>query len=154
MNQDTLGNVGEIVVDRLMSRDLPMVLGVIMFFFLEKLIYMKKSKQRRIKEHIMYYGIGYVALMGFNLFFFWVTDWDFEALGFSLIDAIIYGTVGYIVVDIMLNIKEYFKGKNVTEPVSPSQSTDNSLSMLKALLDNVVLTQKEFDSKIEQLQSQ
>lgn len=63
-------------------------------------------------------------------------------------ELIIYSVVGYIVINIVLNIKSYFKKKEkeTYQDDSPNQNGDN-LAMLKALLDNGILSQEEFDRK-------
>ena len=55
LNQSELRNMREAVLMRLLTWDLQLILGVIAFFYLDKLIELKKSKYSNIVEYSLFY---------------------------------------------------------------------------------------------------
>ena len=151
MNQSDLESVGVAVLNRLLYQDILLISGVILFFFLDKHIHRKRSKSRKILEHILFYGVGYVALMAVTLIYFLVMRLVFGPFEIDWGSLFGYTFVAYIVVAIVLNIKDYFKAKSSSGYASDAQSTDDKLAMLKALHNDGILTQDEFNQKKEKL---
>ena len=166
MNQADLGNATQAIFMRLLNQDFLIILGVVAFYFLDKFIELKKSKKSKygnVLGYIMLYGIGYIMLMGIGFFYGLAMDLTSAAQDFSLgvfmrgfLSFVPNITIGYLVIAVALQIKLYFKekGKQSPEGVMPAQNTDDSLAMLKALMDNGILTQEEFEQKKEKLQLQ
>jgi len=159
---DILGAVEGFLI-RFVYNDLILIIGVIFFYFLDKFIVLKKSRERTvfmgIIENIIFYVVGYGVLMVIST-------------AYSVILAIIEGTFGqfswsgfmvyigytlpaYLVVIAVFNIKDYFKkkGKEIAEGETDSQIKDKKLSMLESLLKDGILTQEEFDEKREKVLS-
>ena len=152
MEQGDLGSAGEAVLMRLMNQDIILIVSVIFFYFLDKRVQLKKSKYSKVLEYIVFYVIGFVALMGIMFIYSWIMSWFFGPIQIDSWGGLIGGYVlGYLVIVVVLNIKYYFKIKTKPEYVPPVQSNDDKLAMLKVLLDGGVLTQEEFDSKKEML---
>ena len=159
LNQSDLGNVGRTVFMRVLNQDLILIIGVTAFFFLDKLIELKKSKYNsNIWGYVILYAIGYVVLIGIAFMYMLILNLIFAAQYFSL-GELVRGfisfmpnyTLGYLVVAVVLNLKYYFKTKKTSEDAPAVQNTDDKLAMLKRLLDDGVLTQEEFDCKKEKL---
>jgi len=145
-----LGNVAEAIIMRL-NQDAIIIIGVVLFYYLDKFIKMKKSKYSTVLEYVIFYAVGYVMLMGvafaylgIMLLIFGTEDVYFGSWGVM----IGYSIVSYSVVAIALNIKEYFKGK--AKPV-PAYSTSDKFAMLEELHNAGILTQEELVSKKEML---
>ena len=152
MNQSDLDSVGRAVLTRLMNQDIMIILGVIAFFFLEKAIALKRSKYSTVLQSIMLYAVGYVMLLAIMFIYFLIISLIYGSVQVDSWGALIgYNLFLYIVICIVLEIKERFKakGKKPPEDIQPARSTEDKLSMLQALLDDGIVTQEEFDSKKE-----
>jgi len=149
MNQSDLdlGSMGQAIIMRLLGQDLLLIAGVAMFFFLDKLISQKQSKSNSVLDIIKFYGIGYVALFGLTVIYIGIMNLFVSVQIYSLSAFVIQGTLGYIVVAVVLNLKYYFKSKEKSVYAVSAPSTEDKLSMLQALLDDGILTKEEFDQK-------
>lgn len=155
MVQDDLGSVAEAVLMRLLNQDVMIIVGVVLFFGLEKLIDMKKAKYNKFMEYILLYVVGYILLMGaflaysliINLFLEASFNWN-EFLYFIRLSLL-----WYLIIIIILNTKSYLKGKEkkITEDDPAIYSKEEKLTMLEILLKNDILTQEEFDIKREKV---
>jgi len=153
LNQSDLGNVGQAVLMRFLGRDFLLIVGVIAFFFLNKLIDSKKSKHNKFFEHLRFYIIGYFMLFGITFIYMWILNWFYPVQIDSWGQFIGLGTVGYLAVIVVINAKYYFKEKEVSGYAASMQSTDDKLTMLKVLLQDGILTPEEFDLKKKKLQT-
>jgi len=144
-----LGSIVETVLRRL-NQDAVLIIGVVLFYYLDKFIKIKKSKYSTVLEYVIFYAVGYVMLMGVAFAYFGIMILIFGA-EYVYVDswgAIFgYSIVSYGVVAIALNIKEYFKGK--AKP--PVHSTGDKLAMLESLHNAGILTPEELASKKEML---
>jgi len=148
MNQSGLDGVFDTVFIRLVEQDIPIILSVIVFFFLDKLIVWKKSKYGKLLENVVFYVVGYIALMGVVFIYSLILHLLFGPVQVDSWGQFIgYLTLAYLVVAAVLNIKLYFKTKAAPEYALPAKSADDKVTMLKILLDDGVLTQEEFDQK-------
>ena len=155
---DVLGAIEGFLM-RFVYNDLILIIGVIFFYFLDKLIVLKKSRERTVLkgiiENIVFYAVGYVVLMVISTVYSVVlaiaagTFGEFSWSGF----IVFVGSTlpAYLVVCVALAIKEYSKkkGKEIAECETDAESKDKKLSMLESLLRDGVLTQEEFDGKKE-----
>jgi len=146
MNQQDFGNIWEAVLMRLLNHDLIIIIGVVIFYFLDKLVVFKKTKKNKILEHIIYYAIGYVIIVGITFIYIQITMLIFEFTVYSWSGYIIYGTIGYIAVVVVLNIKHYSKEKLKPKYNQTLESEDDKLSVLKLLCEDGTLTQEEFEN--------
>ena len=143
-----VGDVGQAVLGRFLSQDFLVIAGILLFFFLEHIIALKKSKYSVVVENILLYGIGYVILMGIILGYFWVMSRFFFTQILSWGETIAFSTVVYIMIMSVVNFKFYFKRKEketfaLNHP--STRSAEEKLAMLKALTEDGVLTQAEFE---------
>ena len=149
INQEYLTGMVRGFLMQLLNRDLMIIIGVVIFFFLDRLIQFKKSKYSSILEYVLFYVIGYVCLIGAGLLYLWVMSlfftMNFDSWGPFIIEFALNGVIGYLVVVIALNIKQYYGAKRTEEPAP----NEDKQFMLKALLESGVLTQEEYDQKIE-----
>jgi len=149
----SLGNIAETVLMRL-NQDAIIIVGVILFFYLDKFIQLKKSKYSKILENIVFYVIGFAALMGVTFIYIGIMALIFgsEYIQIDSWGAFIgYGVTGYIVVAVVLNLKYYFKEKEKPKYDPPIHSAEDKLIMLEILHDSGILTQEEFENKKEML---
>ena len=138
--------MGEAVMSRLLYQDAIIISAIIFFYFLDKRIQVNKSKYSSVIEHILFYVIGFVAIVGVSLIH--------QRLMFGPIQIVSLGAfmraignfaVGYTVVIIAFNVKSYFKSKVKPEQAPPAQSTGDKLAVLSNFLDDGTLTKEEFD---------
>ena len=149
INQSDLEGVGEAVLMRLLYQDVILIVSVIFFYFLDKRIQLKRSKYSKVLEYVVFYVIGFVALMGFLLIYNRIVFGPLQVDSWAgFMSSYI---LGYLAIMVVLNIKQYFKAKAKPVYAPPPQSTDETLSMLKILLNDNILTQEEFDQKKEKL---
>ena len=154
LNQSDIGNVGRAVFMRLLNQDLLLIIGVIAFFFLDKLIYLKKSRYNNILITVIFYAIGYVGLMAIAFSYNLIINLIFSAESFPLGEFVRLfmgfmpsATLGYIVVAAVLEIKQFFKAKEKKTSADAIHDTEDKLTMLKALFDDGILAQEEFEHK-------
>jgi len=145
-SQHDLGNVWEAVIERLLFQDFSIILGVVVFFALDKLIALKKTKNSKILEQVIYYVIGYVALVSVTFTYIQILSLFFTVTVYSWSEFIAYGTIAYLVVTVVLNVKHYFKEKLKPEYTPSLESADSKISMLKLLYDDGALTQEEYEN--------
>jgi len=153
INQSDVGSMAEDVWMRLLNQDIMLIVGVIFFFYLDKRISLKKSKYSNVVEYAIFYGVGYIVLFGIVATYLWILSWFLTVEIYSVGELIAYSTMGYIIVAVSLEIKQFFKKKATSKYVTPIQNTDDKLAMLTTLLQDDILTQKEFDDKKEKLLS-
>jgi len=143
LGQEDLGRVWLAVLERFLSQDILIILGVIFFFFLDKYIQKKRSIRSKSLENFLFYGIGGIVLLSvsliyalvMSLFFAWQID-----IGWFISSML----AAYIVVTIVLNLKDYFKSKASPDYALSEKSTDDKLKMLEVLHSDGILTQEEF----------
>jgi len=109
------------------------------------------SRHNKALRHIAEHAIVFVLLVGGFTIFFWVRsiilgfDSDFNWGGHLIIGGIIF-----LVITVVFEVKKYLKTKEMTEHIS-ILSADEKLAMLKALRDNNILTQEEYEHKKEKI---
>ena len=154
MENRGLWSAVETVLRRL-NQDAIIIIGVILFYYLDKFIKLKKSKYSTVLEYAIFYAVGYIMLMGVALAYVGIMTLIFGT-EYVQIDSwgmfMGYSIVSYGVVAIALNVKQYFKGKAKPKDM-PVHSTNDKLVMLEELHNAGVLTQEELASKKEMLLS-
>ena len=162
LNQADIGSMGQEVLTRVLNHDLPIIIIVTAFYFLDKVARLKKSKHNNALKHIVLYAIGYVIFIGIIFTYNLIADIIILGQDFSLaryvssfLNVLLANTVGFFIATVVLEIKNFFKkkGKELSED-APDRSTEDKLAMLKDLLDDGILTQEEFDRKKEKLAAQ
>ena len=153
IRQSDLEGAGEAVLQRLLGQDLLIIIGIVIFFSLDKLIVLKKknSKHSKVLEYSLFYGIGYVALMVAWLAYFWVVvRLSGESLEMNWPAFLVNYTVGFVVLAAFLEFKFYLKDKEKkTLGQMQERTIEDQLAMLKALRDDGVLTPNEYNNKRE-----
>lgn len=152
--QNDLGSVGWVILNRLLGQDLIIIASIIIMFLLDNYIqkgsYIEGQKYSRVLREIKIYAFGYVAFIGFILIYFWTLSTllgDRMNWGF----VIVYSSAAYLVVSAGLETKLYFKRKFAPADALPIHSVEDKLAMLKALHDDGILTQEEYDSKLQEV---
>ena len=153
MTHSDLAGAGAAALSRLINQDIMIILGVILFFFLEKYVQfkkLKKSKYNKIMDYIVFNGIGFVAFLGVVIIYILIirnvihTDYRFHWGEF-----IVTFFFAYVVAVVVLELKSYFKSKVKPDNAAPEESSEEKLSILSSMLDDGILTQEEFDNKKE-----
>jgi len=152
--QNDLGSLGWVVLNRVLGQDLIIIASIIIMSSLDKYIqkvsYIEGQKYSRVLREIKIYAFGYVAFMGFILIYFWVLSVLFgDQLNWGFV--IVYSSAAYLVVSVGLEIKIYLKRKFAPADALPTHSAEDKLAMLKALHDDGILTQEEYDSKLQKV---
>jgi hypothetical protein len=138
--------MGEAVMSRLLYQDAIIILAIISLYYLDKRIAVNKSKYSNILEHILFYVIGFVAVVGVSLIYqrLMFGPLQIDTFG-AFMRAIGNFVVGYSVIIIAFNAKSYFKAKVKPEKAPSAQNTGDKLVVLNDLLDDGTLTPEEFE---------
>ena len=147
-----LDGVGSAVLDRLINQDIVIILFVIFIYTFEYMFVIKQKKWSGTLAQGILIGIGYVMfivilftyilvlnltmLESFNLRSFFQGFFGGDLLTFS---------ISYFVIAGYIFVKESFKKKEAYAYALDIQSKDIKLEMLKALLDDGILSQEDFD---------
>lgn len=149
VSEGDLRTVGNALLTRLYTQDMLIILGVLLVTCLEKFVQSRMSKHKKIWRHITEHIAVYLLIQGFIFVYFWVMA---LILGFPLNwnwgETLIIGVIIYLIVVVVFEVKNFLKKKELTE-CAPVLSADEKLAMLKALHDNGVFTQEEYDRKKE-----
>ena len=158
MDQNDLEGMREAVLERLLSWDLILIIGVIAFYHLDKLISLRKSKYSDIFEFALFHAIGYVMLFVIIFIYNMILNLLFSPENFSLgefvsdiMSFIPNYTLFYFLAAVAMEVK--YRAKEKKKESSEAQSIEDKLVMLKFLLDDGILTQEEFDFKKDWLLS-
>ena len=149
MRQDGLENLLGLTLERFLFQDMLIITGIIVFFYLEKIISSFKSRVNKITEHVLFYVAGYLVLGTITLTYLELLRWIFQLQREAFSQILIIFTLLYLSVIIMFNIKEYFQSKKAFKQ-SPEGLSDK-IFLLETLLDDGILTQEEFDNKKRKL---
>jgi len=150
-----LGTAAEAFLIRFLNQDFMIIVGVLIFYKLEKVIDKKKSKDNTLLATIMFYVIGYVLLMGASLAYSYIIN-TITGQIFNL-DEFFYflrlSIFWYIIIIVVLNLKYLLKSKEkkLYEINPANYSEDEKTYMLEVLFRDGLLTQEEFDSKKEKV---
>ena len=107
---DDLGSVGRAVIERLIGRDIIIILGIIFFYILESFI-SKKAKADNISKEVLIYVIGYIGLIGIFYAYMLILSF-FHSIQFPTPWQLVSDSIiGYAVAMVIINIKFYFKEK-------------------------------------------
>ena len=140
LSQNNLSNVGQAILQRILSQDLIIIISLVFFYYFDKFLATKKSKLSDFRENVISYTVGYVVLMSFMILYTILIHLIMqEPIDYWGI-LILYGTGGYITVAVVLYLKNYFKKKTATP--------DEKLVMLTTLRDSGILTEEEFEAKV------
>ena len=151
LNQGDLWAAGEAILLRLLNQDIPIILSIFIMVGIEEFIQLKLPKFNKILNLIIVPAIAYLLFIGILITYYRVMASLFGLFeNMNLGENIIYISVGFFVVVVILEIKLYFKKKEMTE-YTVVLNEDEKLIVLKTLLNNNVLTQDEYDRKKEEL---
>lgn len=142
--------MGQTVLARLLTQDMPIILVILLTFNTEKLVTSIISRYSKTVNQIVVHIIDYVLYIGVIVIYLWIMVLIGLFPNMNWREIIIYHSILYLVIVAAMEAKTYVKKKEITKYV-PNLNTDEKLAMLKTLLDNNVLTQAEYDSKKEKL---
>ena len=153
IQESDLEGAGQAVLQRLLQQDFLIIIGIIIFFSLEKLIDLKKknAKYGKIMELSLFYGIGYVVFFAATVTYIWaVLRLMGESFELPWLLFLAQYTVGFIALAVFLELKFYLKDKE-KKTLAPARSTQDQLAMLEALREDGLLTWGEYERKKEKL---
>ncbi|MCL2522285.1 MAG: hypothetical protein FWE36_05425 [Erysipelotrichales bacterium] len=144
-----VGETGGAILERILNQDIIIIASVIIFFFLEKFIYMKKnSKYDNIITTIKLYSAAYIALIGFLYLYLLILSLFLPIEFPDFWTTVGSSMLGFVVIAFLLNIKYALKFKKVED-----KNIDDKLTMLEVLLKDGILNQEEFNQKKKMLQT-
>ncbi|MCL2403764.1 MAG: SHOCT domain-containing protein [Coriobacteriia bacterium] len=144
--QDGLGSLLEFTFERFLLQDMFIIMGIIVFYYLEKIILSSRAKVNKVVKYALIYGAGYLVLGAITLAYLELLRRIFPLPAEPFSQTFIIFTLLYLSVIIMLEVREYFQSKKALKQTSPTDLSDK-ISLLETLLKDGILTQEEFDSK-------
>ena len=146
--QGGLWTMGEALLTRLLTQDILIILIILLTFNTEKFVTLLISKYNRTVNQVIVHVIDYVLYMVILALYFWIMILlDFsQSMDWRVF--FIYSSTVYVAIVMALETKKHLKKKEMTA-YTHALNTDEKLAMLKALLDNSVLTQEEYDRMVE-----
>ena len=147
-----LDGVGSAVLERLINRDIVIILLVASIYTFEYIFVMKRKKWSGHLAEVILIGIGYVMyvvilftyVVGRN----WILQESFDLRFF--LEGFFRGylpamSISYFAIAGFILVKESFKKKEAYAYALDIQRKDIKLETLKSLLDDGVLSQEDFD---------
>jgi len=150
LNQNGLWAMGEALLTRLLTQDILIILIVLLTFNTEKFVASKIIKYNKTVNQIIVHIIDYVLYMGALVIYFWAMMFFEFSQNMGWGGIFVSSSIIYLVIVITIETKKYLKKKEMTG-YNHILNADEKLAMLKALLDNSVLTPDEYNSKKETL---
>jgi len=147
VGQGDFGAAAQAIFWRLLS-DIPIVIGVILIFYMENIFNFKISKFNKITNEVISHIFAYMIFTGAIAIYYLILA--FAGIQINWIAGLIYTGIAYVIVVVVLDIKRYIRAKKMTT-YTPKLTATEKLAILKTLLDNDVLTQEEYDIKKEGL---
>ena len=149
---DGLSGVWSAILERLLERDIVIVLFIISVYTFEYIFIMKRKKWSGNLAQVILIGIGYVMfvviLFVYLLLMNWIVQESFSLRSFLtgfFGGGLLSLSVSYIIIAGFIFGKESLKKKEAYAYALDIQSKDIKLETLKSLLDDGVLSQEEFD---------
>jgi len=149
LEQQNLGSIGQALVYRLLERDLMLILGILLFYGLDKLL-SKKFNDNNFVMYIIIYVIFYAIMIAFGYAVFGIISLFMEVGTVApLLETLRSTILPYIAVIVALNLKMHFKakGKDTLKDMVLTSEKEKKINLLKSMLDDGILTQEEFDRK-------
>ena len=143
-----LGGIAHAILERLLQRDIVLIIVIVFIYFFERAFIMKQDKWSGIAGQIWLaiggYGIFSIILIAYQRTFAWILAIPFD-VGLFISEFMLGWTVVFFIIMGVLTVKEHFKKKEALQYAVDVQSTEIKLEMLKALLEDEVLSREEFD---------
>jgi len=130
---------------RMLERDFALIMVVILFYFIESYV-MEKVRGSNIAKTLIIHSICYVSLIGLTYLYLWILSFFFTIEFPQLVEMMGFTLFGYVAAAVFLEIKERFKKNEIK-----SYMSNDKLGMLEALRDEGILTQEEFEEKVNRL---
>ena len=134
-------NVFNVVLNRLLNRDIVLISSIVWVYVLEKLldkINTKDSKVANPLKHVVLYVFGYIGLIALYYIYVLALSLFLEINFMPLATFASEVLSGYILIVVALSLKDYFKNKE-------KKSYSNRLAALKTFCDDGILTQEEYE---------
>ena len=149
---DELGSVWNMIVNRLLGRDIMVIWILIVMFLLDHYISTHPSVRKNFIKNILTYGIGYLLYIASIVgYIFLLGLFDLAQIG-DWFEFLLSFTVFYVIASVVLHIKEVKKKKEAEMYIPEEKTNEDSLAMLDTLHKRGVLTKNEYESKKAELE--
>ena len=146
---DGFTGVGSAVLERLVNRDIVIILLLVCIYSFEHLIILKQKKWNSFLSQVVVVLFGFVMYIG--IFSTYSVILSFISIGEINVGNIIANLLPmsfiYIIFATIIFMKVYFKKKEAYDYAVDIQTADIKLEVLNSLLEDGVLTQEEFDNQ-------
>ena len=128
------------VLNRGLERDFPIIIVVILFFCIEEYI-MKKARGGKAYKIVLTHAICFITLIGMTYLYMFILSLFFEITFPSLLMLVPNMLVGYGVAAVVLELKDRFKKKQISEHLN------DNLILCDKLREEGILTEEEYLAK-------
>ena len=146
---DGFYGVGTAVMERLLERDIVLILLLVFMYVFEYGFVLKQKKWKGVYAQIIIVLFGYVAycaiIFAYNLVLSWIFSRPFNIAGLLMQMPLL--TAVFFVIAGAVAAKEHFKKKMAPEYVSDAKSAEIKLEMLDELLDDGAISQEECEKQ-------
>ena len=146
---DNITGVWSAVFERLIGRDIIIILLLVCVYCFEYLVIMRQNKWKGLMSQVIVILFGLVMFICIYTIYFIFLYFSFtgEINFWGIVASLLPWSLGYFICAAFIFIKEYFKKKEAYDYALEIQTADVKLELLKALLNDGVLTQEEFDEQ-------
>jgi hypothetical protein len=145
---DDLDSVWHALLVRLLNRDLMLFLSVVLLFILEAVVHRRQHAPSLARDAVMYL-MGYVGIVGVFYGYLWIWSFHAHVVFPPFGQSIRYSALTYFGAVLVVEFKERWKKKEVTEKADHAIATGTASkkSMLRALNDAGILSDTEYLAK-------
>jgi len=150
IGQDELGEVGRMVLNRLLNQDIMIIIILLAMFLLEHYISTHPALTKSVTKNILVYGIGYVIYIVSLVVYVFALNWIFQqqlpqlsGLGVFLLEFSAF----YVIACVFLYVKERIKEREAKKHILADKKSEDTQALLDILHERGVLTQEEYERK-------
>jgi len=147
LRQDELGDVGRMVLDRLLTQDIMIVLILIAMFLLEHYINRHPAIAKSLTKNILMYGIGYVIYITSIIAYIFALNWILQNQIPDWREFLLELSAFYAIACVFLYVKEHLKQREAKKHTAANKSNETTQELLGILHERGVLTQDEYERK-------
>jgi len=147
LNPGDIRTVGEAILFRFLNQDILVIAGVFIMFYMERAHEFNRLKFSKLVNEIITHIIAYMLFMVACTVYFVTLFLVGMTEELNLIGNLIFGTLAFVTVVIVFEIKQILKNKNKPE-YNAFLSKSEKLTMLKTMYYNGVLTEEEYEKAL------
>jgi uncharacterized membrane protein SirB2 len=142
------GDVGTVLVNRLLQRDIMIVIILLSMFKLDDVITAKEGNG--FMANVKIYGFGLVIYLALIAGYTLLMEVIFEPMVENWFSYLLNWAVIYFIISAFLTLKEKMKQKEAAQYIPDATTPQGQIALLETLCQNGVLSRDECDAKIEQ----